>query len=404
MRKLKVGIWLNSDHLIPESGGSYGFYKELLKALGEYSFKDAEIVFLSNKKMNLDHLEIKIIKGRAQRSIILKAMLLVAVIIRSNSFFKNFVKIIEKMIEKIFDRTKNEIYQYVDIIYYLTPNCIYPEIPYIFTLWDLGHFNCYAFPEVNMNGIFEYRRKKQDVLCSKALMIFAESETGKKQCAKYLNINEKRIKAIPIFPSEVVTSKCSSQKPAKIIENEFFIHYPAQYWAHKNHYNLLVAMLSIIKIFPNLKLILTGSDKGNKDYILEIIKELHLEKNVIDLGFVSFGELRWLYENSQGLVMPTLLGPTNMPLLEAAELGCPVACTNLPGHIEQLGDYGYYFDGINAEDIADKIIAMIKDKKSGITKNYNSKFNIKNTLKSIDKAFTELKNIRFCWGKGNRIA
>ena len=397
MRKLRVGVWLNSN-MIPGVGGGYGYYSELVKAMSKYSFKDAEIIFLSNKLVKDDTFKSRIIKSKPQKLIILKILL--KIIIRLHPLFKSLRKIIEKIINK----SKHEIYQYADIIYYLTPDCVYPDSPYIYTLWDLGHFNCYAFPELSMNGIFEIRKKHHDFIPHKALMVFTESETGKKQCEKYLNINKDRIEVVPVFPSGVVDQKCIAVKPAKMKKGDCFIHYPAQFWAHKNHYNLLVAMLSVIETFSQIKLVLTGADKGNKKYILETIVELELEKNVIDLGFVSLEELRWLYENSHGLVMPTLLGPTNMPVIEAAELNCPVACTNLSGHIEQLGDYGYYFNGIDPNDIAKHILLMINDKKSGIIKRYDSKFNMNNAMEAIDESFSKLKQIIFCWGKNDRIS
>ncbi|MEZ4879119.1 MAG: glycosyltransferase [Chitinophagales bacterium] len=92
----------------------------------------------------------------------------------------------------------------------------------------------------------------------------------------------------------------------KLKKGEIFIHYPAQFWSHKNHYNLLLAFKVIIK-YPNLKLILTGSNKGNKAYIINLINHLDLSQKVIDLGFISREELKWLYLNSFGLVMPTFL-------------------------------------------------------------------------------------------------
>jgi len=394
MKKLRIGVWLN-DNFKPETGGVYGYYTKLINTLNKYPFKNAEIVFLSDKKNN--QLKNKTIKWRPAKSKILKAILNLAK--KLNPLFKNLINGLEKSMSREINELRNEIYQYADVIYYPSHSCVYPDFPYIYTLWDLGHLSSYAFPELTMDGNFEVRKNRNDICLSQALMIFAESETGKKQCEKYYNINEKRIKAIPLFPSDVVSPGCLAKKPAKLAGGDFFIHYPAQFWAHKNHYNLLLAMTSIIKMFPDLKLILTGSDKGNKTHILNTVAELRLEKNVIDLGFVSLGELRWLYENSRGLVMPTLLGPTNMPLLEAAELGCPVACTNFSGHMEQLGDYGYYFDGIDPNDIARQVIAMINDKKNGVIKNYVSKFNLDNTMKAIDEAFGELKQIRFCWGK-----
>ena len=150
-------------------------------------------------------------------------------------------------------------------------------------------------------------------------------------------------------------------------------------------------------------MILTGSDKGNKKYILQHIEEYELSDHILDLGFVSLKELKWIYLNSKGLVMPTFLGPTNMPLLEAAELHCPVACSNLPGHREELGDYAYYFDPSDPLDIADNIIRMIEEDSNITDKSYVSQFNIHNSLTAIDKHFLSLKHIRCCWGEKDNI-
>jgi len=396
MKNLRVGVWITND-LVPETGGGHGYYMELLRALNNHDFKDAEIIFLSDRKISVHGLKIQRLTRSSRQ---LKFWHSISSFLAKKRLLSKITLIPNKAI----DKSRKEIYRYVDIIYYLTPHCAYPDFPYVFTLWDLGYMNTYAFPEISMNEKFEIRKKYLNALIPKALMIFTESNTGKEQCKKYLAINEDRIRVVPIFPSGVIDPACISIKPTTIKDDIFFIHYPAQYWAHKNHYNLLIAMSIVVKKVPQIKLVLTGSDKGNKDYILNAINELKMEKNVLDLGFVSTEELKWLYENSQGLVMPTLLGPTNMPLLEAAELGCSVACTNLPGHIEQLGEYGYYFSGLRPEDIAKQIILMINNNKSGMKKTYTSKFNINNAIKAIDDSFSELKNIRFCWGKNDRIS
>ena len=254
-----------------------------------------------------------------------------------------------------------------------------------------------------MNNVFEGRKYHHDHYPHKALMIFAESNAGKQNIIKYLQINAARIKVVPLFPSEIVNEDIVPKLPETLAPDLFFIHYPAQYWAHKNHFNLLIAFRILIEKFPAIKLILTGSDKGNKEYIKQLIAEYHLDSSVIDLGFVSNEELKWLYLHSRGLVMPTFLGPTNMPLLEAAELDCPVACSKLDGHVEQLGDYGYYFDPSNPEEIASTICTMINDTTNNIKRIYKNNFNINNAIESIDKAFSELKYIRFCWGTNDDI-
>jgi len=394
MKKLRVGVWLYGK-LNPEMGGVYAYYQELISVIKNHQFQDAEIIFLNDGINYSKDIECKRILWKPRRMKILKLFLNFA--IKIHPLGKDWRKKLEKQIKKEVEKLKSEIYQYVDIIYYPGQSCSFPEFPYIYTLWDLAHMSTYAFPELCGDGAFESRDEYHYLLAHKALMVFVASETGKKECKKFLNLQEDRIKVVPIFSSGVIDKKCTAKKPPKLKDDEFFIHYPAQYWAHKNHYNLLAAMPQIIKKFPKIRLVLTGSDKGNKKYITDTINELKIQENIIELGFISSEELRWLYENSQGLVFPSLLSPISMPLPEAAELGCPVACANLEGRIEQLGEYGYYFNALDANDIARQVIAMISDKNVNVPRKYGHKFTIENAVRAIDEAFTEIKNVRFMW-------
>jgi glycosyltransferase involved in cell wall biosynthesis len=173
-----------------------------------------------------------------------------------------------------------------------------------------------------------------------------------------------------------------------------FIHYSAQCWAHKNHYNLICAFRLIADKYPSLKLILTGSDNVNTAYIINTIKENNLEDRIINLGFVPLEELKWLYKHSRGLIMPTLLGPTNMPPLEALALGCPVAVSNMPGHREQLGNNAIYFNPLDIEEIKNAIENIINHKFERSISPFPS---IQTNMVLLNKYFGELKTIRQTW-------
>lgn len=398
MRKLRVGVWL-LDNYKPEQGGGFSYYSQMIQSLKDYDFKEAEILFVSNKVNVAFFSKQKVYEIQAKRHIPKiefwkKVLRRVGRVLNFDFFEPDFVKIEERY----FVDVKSELNHVIDVMYYLTPVVVFPNFPFIYTLWDIGHLSMYAFPEVSMNGIYERRQSDYNSYPQKALMVFCESKVGKADAENYLGINRNRTKVIPMFPSEIINSKIVSQRPKNTQSDVEFIHYPAQYWAHKNHYNLLLAFKEVQKKHPNLKLFLTGSDKGNKSYILSVIKELNLDKEVVDYGFVSNEELKWLYLNSMGLVMPTFLGPTNMPLLEAAALGCPVACSDLAGHKEQLGDYAYYFNPLLPDDIANAIITMLLDKNNNVKRHYNNTFTLEIAIESIDAVFTEMKQIRFCWG------
>jgi len=403
MRKLRVGVWVNENYR-PEAGGGFGYYSQIINAFNNYNFTDAEIIFISKRfSINWDKkdksYEIKTAdftpKVGLAKKIIGKVARLFGLKLDDQIYFKEKKAVNEQL--------KQELSQVIDLIYYPIPGCAVENFPYIYTLWDVGHLSMYAFPEVSMNGVYDSRKQHHEIFPQKALLVFCESEQGKKEAAKYLNLNEDKIKVVPIFPSEIINKSIVVQKPAILSEDSFFIHYPAQFWSHKNHYNLLNAFKDVLLQFPNLKLILSGSDKGNKEYVLALISELELKEKVLDLGFVKVEELKWIYKSSQGLVMPTFLGPTNMPLLEAAELGCAVACSNLEGHKEQLGEYAYYFDPKNSKEMTQKIVKMIEDNKNDIQREYNSNFTLTNALRQMDLAFTEVRNVRFCWGDNDKI-
>jgi glycosyltransferase involved in cell wall biosynthesis len=397
MKKLKVGVWV-ANYYKPEIGGGYGYLDRLLNALSEYNFENADIVFIakdfpenwnkyekSYKIKTKNFIEPQIGTFGKLRNKIYKSLKLQPI----QYDFSHSQEKAKRTLEK-------ELSAKVDLLYFLTPELapqVNLELPFIYTLWDIGHKISYPFPELTMHRKFEIREQAYTIFPQKAIAVFCESETGRKDAIFYLNLNNEKIKIVNLFPSRIVENKVKSIKPPKLDDNIIFIHYPAQFWAHKNHYNLILAFKVVLDSFPSLKLVFTGSDKGNKQYIFSVIKNLQLEESIIDLGFIDQEELKWLYENSLGLVMPTFLGPTNMPLLEAAELNCKVACSDLPGHYEQLGDYAYYFKPNDVENIAQKITEMLNSEK----KHYSPKFTFENSLKSIDRAFSEIQSIRFCW-------
>jgi glycosyltransferase involved in cell wall biosynthesis len=98
--------------------------------------------------------------------------------------------------------------------------------------------------------------------------------------------------------------------------------------------------------------------------------------------------------------MPTFLGPTNMPLLEAQTLGAPVICSDFEGHREICAHGAEYVDPSNAEEIrtamksmlnVEKRTAMLEKAKSVSSK---SGFTLANALVALNDAFIQLRPVR----------
>jgi glycosyltransferase involved in cell wall biosynthesis len=367
-KPLKIGVFLFPEDS-PKLGGGYSYVNQLVRAIDQYEF-DAKLdfVFISPKTLegNLNK-KIYLLKSYQKGSLkgfILKTIRkLFRTVYLTNLLNRAFInKEIESLEQDYFVQ---QLKQWeIDLILYPKPAIYVKNTPYVIANWDVGHRTIYPFPEVAMNGAFEAREQFYRTTMAKAFMIITESPKGKQELINLYQIPPDRIKVLPLFPGPIVNMNMSRDEREKILSQislkSPFFFYPAQFWAHKNHYNLIKAFALIEKKYPEYKLIFTGSDKGNLNYIKEVIKLYGLNDKVIYFGFVDESILYALYRTATALVMPTLLGPTNMPLLEAKALKCPVLCSDLEGHREIMGNYAEYFNPTSPLEIAEKMIEEIE--------------------------------------------
>jgi glycosyltransferase involved in cell wall biosynthesis len=61
--------------------------------------------------------------------------------------------------------------------------------------------------------------------------------------------------------------------------------------------------------------------------------------------------------------MPTYFGPTNLPPLEAFQLGVPVLYSNLAGLREQVGDAAMLVDLDNPNSLVQHLLRLLRDGK-----------------------------------------
>jgi glycosyltransferase involved in cell wall biosynthesis len=101
--------------------------------------------------------------------------------------------------------------------------------------------------------------------------------------------------------------------------------------------------------------------------------------------------------------MPTLLGPSNIPPIEALLLGCPILCSDLDGHKEILGDSALYFNPLDDLSVL-KCMELITDdfirNKLLIQQNLLTQITdhtIEKSLIKLQEHFIEAANIRNCW-------
>ena len=141
-----------------------------------------------------------------------------------------------------------------------------------------------------------------------------------------------------------------------------FIMYVGRATPHKNLRRLIGAFEILRKSNPDLMLVLAGKFDANYHRLEALVSRKRMADAVVFPGFVSDGELRWLYDNTEAYVFPSLSEGFGLPGLEAMVQAAPVVSSNASCLPEVYGDGAHYFDPKITYDIAQKISNVINDR------------------------------------------
>src|SRR3989344_5586474 len=151
------------------------------------------------------------------------------------------------------------------------------------------------------------------------------------------------------------------QQPVADLEKQKFIMYVGRPQPHKNLKRLVQAFSEVQLTHPKLKLALVG--KTDSNYLL-LKKYVHQQgiSGIVFTDFVTEGQLRWLYENAQAYVFPSLSEGFGLPGLEALAHGLPLVSSRATCLPEIYKDGAIYFDPKSTSDMAEKIKMVLEDK------------------------------------------
>ncbi len=261
-------------------------------------------------------------------------------------------------------RASNFLGHNLDLMFFHGPSelSFLTDIPAVLPIHDLQHRAQPEFLEVSSMGQYEKREYLYNNIKKSAYKILVDSLVGKEDVIKYYDISSDRIEVVQFLPPNYLKQNVSAQEKEKVLKKyglpSRFLFYPAQFWPHKNHKNLVLAIKTLREGGLTVPLVLVGTRQelwGEFDNIKKLIKEEELEGQIYFLNYVSNDEMSVLYKLATALVMPTFFGPTNIPVVEAWFMDCPVLYSDIRGCREQAGDAALLFDPKNPESIAEKI-------------------------------------------------
>ncbi|HXA13626.1 MAG TPA: glycosyltransferase family 1 protein [Opitutaceae bacterium] len=290
----------------------------------------------------------------------------------------------------------------LDIAYFATPAFAHIDIPFVFTLWDIGHRTIPEFPEVRRDhDEWTLREALCQRMLAQASFVVVGNNAGAEEACEMFGLSRERVIPIP-FPNPDF-SRIDEDIPKWLPERPFFF-YPAQFWPHKNHATLLHALAWLSannKPVPDL--VFVGSDKGNLEYLKSMADSLQVADRVHFAGFVPRGELKTLYRKAVALTFPSLLGPNNLPPQEAAVLDCPIILSDLPGHREQLADGAIYVPPLDAASWGNAMAKLMSEPEHRLALAARAKMAVKGYTAEayasrLGRLFSSLAARRLLWG------
>ena len=244
----------------------------------------------------------------------------------------------------------------IDVMHFVLQSGYFrSSVPSIYHPWDLQHRH---YPELFTPYQRVFRETMYRNSCHEASLVSVATDWHRQDIVNSYIIPPDKVHVVPM--AAIVREYQEEVSPAIQRLPERFLFYPAQTWPHKNHLRLIEA-LAIVRDNYGIRVpvVCTGHTNTFFTTIQVALKTANLEDQMVFLGYVSPGEVVALYRRALGLIFPSFFEGWGLPITEAFALGTPVACSNVTGLPEQVGDAALLFDPTSSQAIADAIYHFV---------------------------------------------
>ena len=343
----KIGVYLGNE---PYCGGAFQYNQSILEALSSLDKNKYEIwaIYIDplwEEYLSRYDIKLKKIKHHKWKNLVSVALKRVVFMSRMRLWKYRWLFSRIDLNSRAIDSCG------LDLILFTSQECYAAvhKTPAVSVIHDLMH-RYEVFPEVTDE--YYLRERLYDNICNASVGIFVDSEVGKRHVIDcYGEFHARKVYVLPFTAPQYLFYEVE-KKPKEFIPQKY-IFYPAQFWMHKNHINLIKAVSSLKDIGIIVNLVLVGSKKNGYESACNLVEKLNLTSQIFILGYVSDGEMKFLYKHARAMIMPTFFGPTNIPPLEAMAMRCPMAISAVYGMPDMIGDAGLTFNPHSVEEIAE---------------------------------------------------
>ena len=242
----------------------------------------------------------------------------------------------------------------VDLVHIPYQDGLFTNLPFVYNPHDLQHI---YFPNFFRHSQIQHRNHFWKDSCRRATLVLSASPLVTKDLTDHWEISADKIRLIPIPPPLRLTNL---QASVSNFPSEFCL-YPAVFWPHKNHINLLRAWSKLNESGHDIPLILVGAETHITDELKQEVVRLGLTQLITFTGHVSNADLTMLLSKARVVVIPSLFEAMSLTVWDAQLLGTVVACSNIEPFPLQVGNTALLFDPLDPDDIANKVLTLWTD-------------------------------------------
>ena len=154
----------------------------------------------------------------------------------------------------------------------------------------------------------------------KSKKVITISDYVKDDLAKFAHISQDKIVTTHLAADAIT----ETAEPVAKLRGKSFIFYIGRPQPHKNLSRLIQAFAIIKESHPDLMLALAGRKDAIYDSYFKEAQQLGIAESVIFTGYVTDGQLKWLYRHCKAYVFPSLSEGFGLPGLEAMVHRAPV--------------------------------------------------------------------------------
>lgn len=249
-------------------------------------------------------------------------------------------------VKAVFSQQKFDVFHPTYYNPYFLP--LLKDQPFVLTVHDMTH-------EI-FQDIFPLSakvRKQKKKLIQQASQIIAISKNTKRDLLQHYDLQPEKVHVVYLGPSHLPVAQINLKLPKRFL---LFVGNRGQY---KNFTNFLRAAAQHLKRDTSLQIISVGGGKFSTEE-KHIIESLGIA-NQLQQMTISDQVLQKLYQKALAFVYPSLYEGFGLPILEAFQTGCPVACSQASCFPEIAQDAALYFDPRDLNSMSEKIGQVLQD-------------------------------------------